>query len=97
MGRRISETSPLYNSCTGVSSPDGGGNFSPDCGIVVAATVYPLAANRELGQMMQVGVVDQAGGYEGLQAVEQTLQAQDAQRKAQEVKNAQQNADVPEL
>jgi hypothetical protein len=63
----------------------------------VAATVYPLAANRELGQMMQVGVVDQAGGYEGLQAVEQTLQAQDAQRKAQEVKNAQQNADVPEL
>jgi hypothetical protein len=97
MGRRISETSPLYNSCTGVSSPDGGGNFSPDCGIVVAATVYPLAENRELGQMMQVGVVDQAGGYEGLQAVEQTLQAQDAQRKAQEVKNAQQNADVPEL
>jgi YD repeat-containing protein len=97
MGRRISETSPLYNSCTGVSSPDGGANFSPDCGIVVAASIYPLAANRELGQMMQVGVVDQASGYEGLQAVEQTLQSQDAQRKAQEVKNAQQNADVPDL
>jgi hypothetical protein len=97
MGRRISETSPLYNSCTGVSSPDGGANFSPDCGIVVAASIYPLAANRELGQMMQVGVVDQASGYEGLQAVEQTLQSQDAQRKAQEVKKAQQNADVPDL
>jgi hypothetical protein len=32
-----------------------------------------------------------------LQAVEQTLQSQDAQRKAQEVKKAQQNADVPDL
>jgi hypothetical protein len=64
---------------------------------VVAAAVYPQAANRELGQMMQVGVIDQAGGYEALQAVEQTLQANDAQLKAQQVKDAQQNADVPDL
>ena len=97
MGRPISETSPLYNSCTGVSAPDGGANFSPDCGTVVMAAVYPRADNRELGQMMQVGVVDQVGGYEGLQAVEKTLLAQEAQRKAQQVKDAQQNADVPDL
>lgn len=96
MGRLISETSPLYNSCTGVSSPDGGGNFSPDCGIVVMGVVYPRKDNAELGQMVQVGVINQAGGYEGLQAVEQTLQAQDAQRRAQQVKDAQ-NADVPDL
>ena len=46
---------------------------------------------------MQVGVIDQAGGYEALQAVEQTLQSQDAQLKAQQVRDAQQNADVPDL
>lgn len=97
LGRLISETSPLYNSCHGASSPDGGANFSPDCGIVVQANVYPLRDNPQLGQMMQVGVVDQAGGYEALQRVEQTLQQQDAQLKAQQVKDAEQNANVPKL
>lgn len=97
MGRLVTETSPLYNSCSGAASPDGGANFSPDCGIVVMAIVYRLRDNPELGQMFQVGVVDQATGYEALQNVEQALNQQDAQRKAQQVKDAEKNADVPDL
>jgi hypothetical protein len=97
MGRLVTETSPLYNSCSGAASPDGGANFSPDCGIVVMAIVYPLKQNPELGQMMQVGVVDQATGYEALQKVELALNQQEAQRRAAQVQEAQQNADVPEL
>ncbi len=97
MGRPVTETSPLYNSCGGAASPDGGANFSPDCGIVVMAIAYPVRDNPELAQMFQVGVVDQATGYEALQNVEQALNQQAAQLKAQQVKDAEKNADVPDL
>jgi len=96
-GRLATETSPLFSSCTGMSDPDGGTSFSPDCGIVVAAQIAPSPENPELAQYFQVGAVDQAGGYQALQATEQALQAQDAERKAREVSEAQENADAPEL
>jgi hypothetical protein len=97
MGRQVTETSALYNSCSGAASPDGGANFSPDCGIVVMAIAYPLRDNPELAQMMQVGVVDQATGYESLQNVEQALNQQETERRAAQVKDAEKNADVPDL
>jgi hypothetical protein len=96
-GRPITETSPLFNRCTGVADPDGGANFSPDCGPVVTATIYSMPDNAALGRFFQVGVVDQAGGYQALTATEQGLQQLDAARKAQQVKDAANNADSPKL
>jgi hypothetical protein len=96
-GRPITETSPLFNRCTGVADPDGGANFSPDCGEVVTATIYSMPDNPALGRFFQVGVVDQAGGYQALTATEQGLQQLDAARKAQQVKDAAKNADSPRL
>jgi hypothetical protein len=96
-GRLATETSPLFSSCTASSDPDGGSNFSPDCGIVVGAQIWPLQANTDLAAYMQVGVVDSAGGYQALTTVEQALQALDTKKKADEVSEAQENADAPEL
>jgi hypothetical protein len=97
LGRPITETSPLYYKCSGVADPDGGANFSPDCGEVVTATIFSMPDNPALSRFFQVGVVDQAGGYEALTATEQGLQRVDDARKAQQVKEAAKNADSPQL
>ena len=78
----ITETSPLFNQCTGVADPDGGANFSPDCGIVVTAQIFAMPDNPDLERFFQVGVVDQAGGYAALTKTEQALQAMETQRNA---------------
>lgn len=96
-GRLITETSPLFHQCHGSADPDGGSNFSPDCGTVVAATLDPLPGNPDLARFMQVGVVDQAGGYEVLTATEQGLQGLESQRRARETEAASKNADTPQL
>jgi hypothetical protein len=97
MGRPITETSPRFHQCSGVADPDGGANFSPDCGVVVMAIVQPLQDNPQLSRLLQVGVVDQAGGYEALAATERSLQALEDQRRATQVQAAASNADAPEL
>ncbi|MBK7251646.1 MAG: hypothetical protein IPI06_12490 [Gammaproteobacteria bacterium] len=96
-GRLVTETSPLYNQCTGTASPDGGTNYNPDCGIVVMAIVVPVPSNDALARNIDVGVVDQAGGYQSITATEQALAAQESQRKAQQVQDASKNADKPTL
>lgn len=96
-GRLITETSPLYGKCQGAADPDSGVNLSPDCGIAVAAMVQSLAGNPALAQYLQVGVVDQAGGYQLLSNTEQGLQAMDAAHRAKQVQEASQNAQAPQL
>jgi hypothetical protein len=83
--------------CTPMSDPDGGTNFSPDCGIVVAAHVDPTRDNPALARSMSVGVVDQAGGYELITQTEKTLQSGEMRRRQQEVEHAARNADQPQL
>ena len=97
LGRPIAETSPLAGRCTGSSDPDGAVNLSPDCGIVVQAMLIPQKANPELVDRMQVGVVDQAGGYRAITATEQALGQVDQQRRAQEVEKAAKNSKAPTL
>ena len=97
LGRLITETSPLRSQCQGISDPDGGTNFSPDCGLVVAGQVHTLRDNPALAQYFQVGVIDQAGGYEAITRTEQALRNRDSQRQAQEVQDAAKNADAPRL
>jgi hypothetical protein len=97
MGRPVTETSSLYNSCTGNADPDGGVNLTPDCGLVVMAIAYPLRDNPELSEMFQVGVVDQANGYEALAATERNLQQAENLRRANQVEEAAKNADAPQL
>jgi hypothetical protein len=97
LGRLVTETSPLYNRCTGVADPDGGANFSPDCGIVVTVQIFSMPDNPELSRFFQVGVVDQAGGYAALTSTEQGLQAAEAKRRAGEVEAASKNAAAPQL
>jgi hypothetical protein len=96
-GRLITETSPLFHVCRGVRDPDAGNNLSADCGIVVEARAAPLQGNPALTEYLQVGVLDQAGGFAALAATEQGLQAMDAARQASEVKDAASNAQAPQL
>lgn len=96
-GRPITETSPLFHRCRGMADPDGGTNFSPDCGIVVAAEVAPTRENPGLARYLQVGTMDQAGGYEAITGTEQALAQLDAERRAKELEAASQNADTPQL
>ena len=64
---------------------------------MVTATIISMPDNAALSRFFQVGVVDQAGGYEALTATEQALQQMDASRKAQQVKEAAKNSDSPQL
>ncbi|MGH8144732.1 MAG: hypothetical protein ACREPY_00200 [Rhodanobacteraceae bacterium] len=93
-GRLITETSPSYNRCNGVADPDQGMSLSPDCGIAVKAEIVGMRNNKELAQYLQVGVIDQAGGYNALTATKQGLQAMDAARRTKQVKNAAKNAEA---
>lgn len=97
LGRFVTETSPMFGQCSGTADPDGGINLSPDCGLVVAAILNPLQENAQLARSLQVGVVDQAKGYELLTATEQALQRQEAQLRAKQVEDAAKNADAPQL
>ena len=96
-GRLITETSPLYNRCQGVADPDGGMSLSADCGVVVRAQINYLRTNTALGQSLQVGVVDQAGGSKALADTKQGLQAMDAAHRAKQVRDAGANAKAPTL
>lgn len=96
-GRLITETSPLYNRCSAAANPDSGTNLSADCGIAVAANLIALRSNHALAQNLQVGVVDQAGGYQALTDTQQGLRAMDAARRAKQVQEASKNAQAPQL
>lgn len=96
-GRLVTETSPLFHQCHGNSDPDGGSNYSPDCGLVVAAQVGSMRDNQDIAQYMQVGITDQANGYELITATEQGFQQAEAQRRAKEVQEAAKKSTAPQL
>ena len=64
---------------------------------MVSALILPLQGNPDLAASMQVGVVNQAGGYELLTSTEQGLQQAEQQRRAQETAKAAKNAAAPKL
>ena len=96
LGRPATETSPLTNQCAGTGA-SGGVNLSPDCGLVVEAHILPMPDNPALARSLEVGVVDQAQGYELVTAVEQNLEQAEQQKRAQAVEEASKNADAPTL
>lgn len=95
--RLITESSPLFHVCHGTSDPDGATHFSPDCGVVVAATIISTRDNPDIAQFMQVGVLDQASGYERITATEKALQEADSQRRSKEVEAATMSSTAPKL
>ena len=97
LGRRIPETSPLYQRCDGTADPGSGIHLSPDCGVAVAANIIAVRDNHALVDRLQVGVVDQSGGYKMIAATEQGLRQGDQQRQAQEVQKAAKDAKAPSL
>jgi len=96
-GRLVTQGGPLFNRCSGNASPNGAVNLSPDCGTVVTAIVAPLRENPDLALSLQVGVVDQAGGYRLVTGTEQALLQADQQRREQETAKAIKNAAPPKL
>jgi hypothetical protein len=96
-GRPITETSPLFGQCSAPSSPGAGVNLSPDCGVVVAAQITALQANPGLVEVMSVGMVDQANGFEAITATEQGFEAMEQERRAVQTQEAAKNADAPVL
>lgn len=96
-GRFVPGTSPLANACAAMSSPNGGTNFSPDCGLVVAAMVWPLRDNPDLAQRFEVGVADQANGYRLIVDTEKALENLEMSKRKQQVIDAARNADAPQL
>ncbi len=97
LGRLVTEASPLQGKCNGASDPNGGVHLSPDCGVVVEAMLVPQKSNSDLVERMQVGVVNQLGGYQAIIATEQSLGQLDQQRRANEVIKAAKNGKAPSL
>ena len=96
-GRLITDGSPLLHKCNGTSDPNGSVTLTPDCGIVVQALLVPQRTNPELVDRMQVGVVDQDGGYRMIAATEQALAQSDLNRRSLEVEKAAKSAKAPSL
>lgn len=96
-GRMAPMNSPLANSCVAMSSPNGGSNFSPECGLVVAAMIWPMRENAALAQRFEAGVADQANGYQLIVNTEKELGVQEAAKRQRQVEDATQNADRPQL
>lgn len=96
-GQLVTEASPLSHRCVGSSDPNGSLSLLPDCGLVVQALLLPRKDNPALVDRLQVGVVDQAGGYRLVADTEQALQQQDQQRRADEVAKAARQAKPPSL
>ncbi|TAL84717.1 MAG: hypothetical protein EPN69_07865 [Rhodanobacter sp.] len=80
-----------------MSDPDDGMSLSAHCGVIVEAMIQPLRSNPALAQYLQVGVVDEAGGYQALTDTKQALQAMDAARRAKQVQEASKTAQAPQL
>lgn len=59
--------------------------------------LFPQKANPELVDRLQVGVVDQAGGYRAISSTEQALGQIDQQRRTKEVEKAKKNSKAPTL
>ncbi len=95
--RPVTETSPLYYQCRGLSNPDSGVSLSPDCGLVVSAVIMAQRDNAQIARTLEVGVVNQARGYETLMATQQQLEQGEKDRQAAEIAKAAQNADKPTL
>ena len=96
-GQLVTDRSPLFHKCQGTSDPNGSVSLAPDCGLVVQAMLVPRRDNPDLVDRMQVGVVDQGGGYRMVVATEQGLNQSDRDRRAQEVDKAAKNTKAPSL
>ena len=96
-GQPVAAGSPLYSRCIGWSDPNHGASVTPDCGVVVDAMLIPPKGNPELVDRLQVGIVDQARGYQLLKSTEQALAQMDQQRRAAEVDKAAKNTKAPSL
>jgi hypothetical protein len=96
-GRHITKSSPLFRACHANAYVNSGVSFSPDCGVVVAARIVPLRDNPAIAESMTVIVVNQAEGYERIQATEQALLQQENARRAKQAEDAAKNADGPQL
>jgi hypothetical protein len=96
-GQLVKEGAPLFHRCQGTSDPNGSLNLVPDCGRVVQALLVPQRNNPALVDRLQVGVVDQGGGYNLIVATEQALGQTDQERRAREVEKASKNAKAPTL
>lgn len=92
-GRRLDEP----GECLGSASPDSGAVISPDCGVAVAATLFALPDNPAVAEYFQVGVVDQARGWQRMTALREALDAAEGRRRAQQVADAAKNAPAPKL
>lgn len=95
--RQVPETHPVARSCVGPSHPDSAVNLSTNCGVIVTATINPLRDNPLIANSLQVGVVDQARGYESLAATERALEQAELARRAEEAKAAAERAGKPTL
>jgi hypothetical protein len=96
-GRPVGETSPLFRACHVNAYVNSSVNFSPDCGVVVAARIQPLRDNPAVAESMTVVVVNQAEGYERINTTEQALLQQENARRAKQAEDAAKNADAPTL
>ncbi len=96
LDRLATEGSPIRTQCAGTGAA-GGVNLSPDCGLVIEAHLIPMQDNPALVRSLEVGVVNQAKGYELVTTVEQSLDQLEQQRRKKAVEDASKNADAPTL
>ncbi len=98
MGRQVGRDSPSVNLCRGrIRATPNGFSLNPDCGLTIAARIVPMKTNADLARSLEIGIADQAKGYAAIESTEKALASADAQRRAQELQRANQNADAPKL
>ena len=63
LGRKITETSPLIMQCLADPSPDAATSLSPDCGVIVSASIMRSSSNPGLAHGMAVASQNGAEGF----------------------------------
>jgi len=96
-GGKITEGSPLSSQCSINVSPDTSVSLSTSCGVTVGAVIE--APGNNLGLAHSLAVTSQNGVQDMavLKSTEDFFQKGDEARKANELNNAQKNADKPKL
>jgi hypothetical protein len=96
-GRKITETSPLYNTCRTDVGFKTSMRVTPDCGVTVGVRVTSMSDNAGLAHGISAMSINSAQTYKMVTDTEAALNGADAQRQASELQNAAKAAPAPKI
>ncbi|GGY37074.1 hypothetical protein [Parvularcula lutaonensis] len=97
-GRPMSQSDPNFITCAnGSPMLDGAIGWNAACGVTLAAYLHRSRSDPALIEKLDMGLIDQAGLYEGAEAMQAALDAMHAERQAAEASEASKSLSADDL